>query len=278
MIEITWQYDPDAGMVERVPETAEEAMLMLHMGNSAFADMGRARGDHRYVIPITAEELGLGDRPGEAPAQEPMAVVLGCADARVPLELVFSQSANDLFAVRVAGNILGSDCVGSMDYAITHLPSVRLLAVVGHTGCGAVQAAVDAYVAPNTYLGLSANLPLRRIVDTVVPAVHGADVGLREHYGPDVALRPGYRAALVDAAVVVNAAIAADAMQRIFAEHLGERLGAAFGVYDLGSRLVGLPDLQMDWRHGLFPPPPEEQMPDFVDAVVRSLHIRALLG
>ena len=81
-----------------------------------------------------------------------------------------------------------------------------------------------------------------------------------------------------DAAVVVNAAIAADAMQRIFAEHLGERLGAAFGVYDLASRLVGLPDLHLDWRHGLFPPPPEEQMPGFVDAVVRSLHIRALLG
>jgi hypothetical protein len=67
-------------------------------------------------------------------------------------------------------------------------------------------------------------------------------------------------------------------MQRIFADHLGERLGAAFGVYDLSSRLVGLPDLQMDWRRGLFPPPPEDQMPDFVDSVVRSLHIRALLG
>src|SRR5690606_21929282 len=138
-----------------------------------------------------------------------------------------------LFAVRVAGNILGSDCVGSMDYAVTHLPSVRLLAVVGHTGCGAVQAAVDAYIAPNTYLGLSANLPLRRIVDTVIPAVHGADVGLRNHYGPVVVSRTGYRRALVDAAVVVNAATAADAMQRIFTEHIGERLGAAFGVYDL---------------------------------------------
>ncbi|HNL52432.1 MAG TPA: carbonic anhydrase, partial [Actinomycetota bacterium] len=134
MIEITWQYDPDSEAVERVPASGQDAMLMLHMGNSAFAEMGQARGDHRYVIPITAEELGLGDRPGEAPAQEPMAVVLGCADARVPLELVFSQSANDLFAVRVAGNILGSDCVGSIDYAVTHLPSVRLLAVVGHTG------------------------------------------------------------------------------------------------------------------------------------------------
>lgn len=251
---------------------------MLHMGNLAFADLGRAGDGSRFVIPVSAEELGLGASPGEPIAQTPMAVVLGCADARVPLELIFSQSANDLFVVRVAGNILGADCVGSMDYAVTQLNSVRLLAAVGHTGCGAVQAAVGAYLEPQTYLRLSANLPLRRIVDTIMPAVRGADLALREHYGPQVAQREGFFPALIDAAVVLNAAVAADAMQRIFAEHLGERLGVAFGVYDLTTRLVGLPDLQMDWRHGLFPPPSREEMPEFVDAVVRSLHIRGVLG
>ena len=75
-----------------------------------------------------------------APRQTPFAALLGCADARVPLELVFSRSANDAFAVRVAGNVLGAECVGSLDFAVTQLPSIRVVAVVGHTGCGAVGA------------------------------------------------------------------------------------------------------------------------------------------
>ncbi|MEZ5184216.1 MAG: carbonic anhydrase [Candidatus Nanopelagicales bacterium] len=275
LIEIAWQYDPDAGAVERKPATAEEALLMLHMGNSGFADLGRSTGSDRYVIPVSGEELGLGDRPGEAPAQTPMAVILGCADARVPLELVFSQSANDLFVVRVAGNVLGGDCVGSIDFAITNLASVRLVAVVGHTGCGAVQACVDAYLDPRRYLGLSANLPLRGIVDAVMPAVRGADAALRGHYGDQIVDKSGFTEALVDSAVVLNAAIAADALQRIFSQNLCDELGVAFGVYDLRSRLVGLPDLQMDWRRGLFPAPAEGSR--FIEDVVRSVHVRSLL-
>ena len=277
MIEIAWQYDPEAAPVERRPTTAQEALLMLHMGNTGFAELGRSTGSGRYVIPVSGEELGLGDAPGQAPSQVPSAVILGCADARVPLELVFSQSANDVFAVRVAGNVLGGDCVGSIDFALTNLPSVRLVAVVGHTGCGAVQAAVDAYQDPQKYLGLAANLPLRGIVDAVMPAVRGADAALRAHFGEQVVDTPGFRAALVDASVVLNAATAGAAVQRIFARHLSDELAVVFGVYDLTSRLVGLPDLQMDWRHGLFAAPAEGSIPDLIEDVIRSVHVRSLL-
>jgi carbonic anhydrase len=278
LIEITWQYDPESSEPERKPETAQEALLALHLGNSAFSEVGKAAGAQQYVIPVSAAELGLGTEPGTVPVQSPHAVVLGCADARVPLELLFSQSANDLFVVRVAGNVLGAECVGSIDFAVTRLPSVRLLAVVGHTGCGAVQASVDAYLNPANYLGLSANLPLRGIVDAVMPAVRGADTALRTQYGDRVVSSPGFARALVDAAVVLNAAIAGDALTRIFASYASEQFAVVFGVYDLASRLVGLPDARTDWRHGLFPTPGASSAARFAQTVVASAYIRGLLG
>ncbi len=278
MIEITWQYDPDAPVRQAEPATAEEAIFSLQRGNRAFADLGRDGGHGRYVIPVAAEELGFGQVPGIAPQQTPSAALLGCADARVPLELVFSQSANDVFAVRVAGNVLDGACVGSIDFAISNLPTVRAIAVVGHTGCGAVRAAMDAYLEPASYLGLSANLPLRGIVDAVTPAVRAADTALRAHYGPGVVDRPGFPAALLDASVVLNAGIAADAVRRMFAQHLHDGLGVAFGVYDLASRLVGLPDQQVEWHPGLFAPPEPQAAMEFVEQVVTSVYIRSLLG
>lgn len=272
-MEICWRYEPGRPAPASLPATAEEAVFTLQRGNRAFADLGRG-GNDRYVIPVSAQELGMGG----AHPQTPIAAVLGCADARVPLELVFSQPANDLFVVRVAGNTLGDPCVGSLDFAIQRLESVRAVAVVGHTGCGALSAAVDAYLTPQHYLELSASLPLRGIVDAVLPAVRGADTVLRGHHGPEVVQRARYREALIDAAVVVNAAVTAEALTRVFAAHLGETLRVVFGVYHLGSRLVGVPDLHADWRHGLIPPPDPDRFEDFVLDVVRSLHVRDLLA
>jgi carbonic anhydrase len=268
-VEITWRYSP--GEPAPAPATHEEAVFTLQRGNRMFADLGRAGS---YVIPVTAEELGFGG----AHQQTPMAAVLGCSDARVPLELVFSQPANDLFVVRVAGNTLGDATLGSLDFAVQRLESVRALAVVGHTGCGAVTAAVDAYLTPRHYLALSANLPLRGIIDAVLPSVRGVDAILRDHFGEDVVEREGFRDALVDASVVLNAALTAEAMTRLFADQLGQRLGVVFGVYDLASRLVGVPDLHSDWRQGLIPPPGREDIDGFVLDIVRSLHVRGLLG
>lgn len=277
MIEIRWRYDPNAEDVRHQPATADEALLMLHMGNQAFANLTRG-GEH--IIPVSAAELGLGARPGEPAPQTPIAVVLGCSDARVPLELIFTQSANDLFVVRLAGNVLGSSCVGSIDFAIERVPTVRLVAVVGHTGCGAVTAAVDAYLDPASYLALSANLPLRRIVDTTMAAVRGADAGLRAVFGDVVTQRPGYRASLIDTSVVLHAAVTADAVRRIFAAHLGEHLAVVFGVYDLVSRRVGLPgDYTQEgaWQAGLPAPPEAAAVTDFVAGIVSSGYVAQLL-
>src|SRR5690606_32102297 len=100
----------------------------------------------RLTLPMYAADLGIGDFAGKVPAQAPFAAVLCCSDARVPPEFLFGQTVNDLFVVRVAGNVPSSDCIGSLDYAVAKLSSLRLLAVLGHTRCGAVTATVDAYL------------------------------------------------------------------------------------------------------------------------------------
>ena len=71
--------------------------------------------------------------------QRPFALVLGCADARVPVELVFNQNLGDLFVVRVAGHAVGPAVLASVEYAVAAL-QVPLIVVLGHSGCGAVQA------------------------------------------------------------------------------------------------------------------------------------------
>lgn len=78
-----------------------------------------------------------------AQRQTPIAVILGCADSRVPPELIFDQGLGALFTVRVAGNIADDATLGSIEYAITAL-NVKLIMVLGHKRCGAVTAALDA--------------------------------------------------------------------------------------------------------------------------------------
>ncbi len=141
-------------------------------------------------------------------------------------------------------------------------------------------AAVDAYLDPSGYLGVSANLPLRAIVDAISPTVRAADTALQEVHGDGVVGRPGYRVAPLDAAVVLNAAVGADVLQRLLAEHLGETLGVCFGVYDLASRTVGLPCAAPDgsaWAAGLGAPPVVAALPAVALAVAGSRYVGGLL-
>ena len=91
--------------------------------------------------------LGCVEGENRGPKQRPFAAVLGCSDARVPIELIFNEGPNDLFVIRVAGNGLGSEVLGSLKYAVEHLGgSMKIVAVLGHSGCGAVSSAVDVYL------------------------------------------------------------------------------------------------------------------------------------
>lgn len=93
--------------------------------------------------------------------QHPFAVILGCADSRVPPELVFDQGLGDLFVIRDAGNVIDEEILGSIEYAVEHL-GVRLVMVLGHEKCGAVSAAVE---------GGEAHGHIKAVVEAIRPAV-----------------------------------------------------------------------------------------------------------
>jgi carbonic anhydrase len=119
-----------ANAADKPGATPEEAWRSLKEGNQRFvAD----RLEAKDVGPVRRKALTAG--------QHPVAVVLSCADSRVPPEIVFDQGLGEIFVVRVAGNIAEPFVLGSIDYAVEHL-HVPLIVVLGHEQCGAVAAAL----------------------------------------------------------------------------------------------------------------------------------------
>jgi carbonic anhydrase len=104
--------------------------------------------------------------PGLADGQWPFAVVLGCADSRAPAEYVFDQGLGDLFVIRVAGNIVAPSLAGSVEFAASQF-GTRLVVVMGHTLCGAVDATVHAL----EHGGAAESPNLQSIVDRILPHV-----------------------------------------------------------------------------------------------------------
>jgi carbonic anhydrase len=113
------------------PDTPAKALSRLLAGNRRFV-AGRAR--HPRATLRTVRAL--------AAAQDPFAIVLGCADSRVPPEVLFDQGLGDVFDNRVAGNIVDDLLLGSIEYAVEHFAPPVLL-VLGHERCGAVKATIE---------------------------------------------------------------------------------------------------------------------------------------
>lgn len=282
MYEVIWQYDEAAPDEDDNPEDAIGACRRLLGGNLEFAGFFAPRSSTdtptRRVVKVSPEDVGLSGKPGDVLIQRPFAAFLSCADARVPVELIFDQRANDLFVVRVVGNTIGDESLGSLDYAVRKLGSVRLLAVLGHTGCGAVRSAVNAYLNTTGYLAIATNFPLQTIVANLIAPVHGAAFALAGVYGEKVAARSGYPEALLEATVILNAALSAAVLAHNFHESLGDRLQVAFGVYDLRQRTVGTPDEDGEWQVGLVPPPlTPEAFEEFGRVIARSDLVREAL-
>jgi carbonic anhydrase len=123
-------HHPTAG--EPPPVSPGDALARLKEGNRRFVS-GQSR--HAHESASLRHQLVSG--------QHPFATVLGCSDSRVPVELIFDQGIGDLFVIRVAGNVITDDVLGSIEYARIHLNS-QLLVILGHEGCGAVTAALEA--------------------------------------------------------------------------------------------------------------------------------------
>jgi carbonic anhydrase len=236
-------------------------------------------GNRRYLADVAKCACDAPHPHAGAPRQAPFGVVLGCSDARVPLELVFDAGPNQLFVVRVAGNVLGDECLGSIEYALHNFESsLRVLVVLGHTGCGAVSAAVDVYLSPKHAVGIAFSRSLRTVVNHILVAVRSAALSLEQAWGADVLEDPHYREALIELAVPLNAAITAYQLRQELKTHQTGGPEVSYGVFDLASaRVSGPPDLE---TVNLSPAPtaPEELVELGVQlarspAVTRHLHM-----
>jgi carbonic anhydrase len=136
------------------PRTADEALARLITGNARFV-----RGKARF--PTVQKEV-LADL---ARGQEPYATILGCSDSRVPPELVFDAGFGELFIVRVAGNVISPEVLGSLQYAAVHLRTL-LFVVLGHERCGAVQAALA-----TMHHGKRERTRIARLLENITPGL-----------------------------------------------------------------------------------------------------------
>ena len=136
--------------------SAIHALRRLEEGNRRFAS--GSPNSATFASPARRSEVAAG--------QQPFAIILGCSDSRVPAEIVFDQGLGDLFVIRVAGNIVASSQVGSVEFAAERF-GTPLVVVLGHSECGAVLATLEELTRPRE----KQSLGLRSIVDRVRPSV-----------------------------------------------------------------------------------------------------------
>jgi carbonic anhydrase len=141
--------------------TAQQALDRLKEGNARFV-----RGEARF--PTVQKEV----LAALAKEQHPFATVLGCSDSRVPPELIFDAGFGDLFVIRVAGNVLGTEILGTLQYAGRHLQT-PLFVVLGHESCGAVTAAVD-----SLFHGAKSESRIEALLADIIPGLAGLDPAL----------------------------------------------------------------------------------------------------
>jgi len=141
--------------------TPDQELARLVAGNERFL-----RGEARFptVQKEVLAELTKGQRP--------FATIIGCSDSRVPPELVFDASFGELFIVRVAGNVISPEVIGTLQYAGVHLKT-PLFVVLGHEGCGAVQAALK-----TKFEGVRERERIAVLLDGILPGLEAIDPAL----------------------------------------------------------------------------------------------------
>lgn len=156
---------------------ARQAIERLQQGNRRF--LAGVRSRDMLATPTRRAEL--------AASQNPFAIILGCSDSRVPVELIFDQGLGDLFVIRIAGNVIGPSVIGSVEFGADHL-GARLVVVLGHSHCGAVSATLDELENPAEIDSEN----LRSIVDEIRPSVEPLMSGPERD--PETLLRKAIRA------------------------------------------------------------------------------------
>ena len=278
-VDITYRYEARDTPARPRPLDSNAARGRLNNGNRAFAALlDDPTNEHvERIISVDSRDLALGDT--SLPKQRPFAAVLGCSDARVPVELIFNEGPNDLFVIRVAGNGLGTEILGSLKYAVDNLRgSLKLIVVLGHSGCGALTTAVDVFLNPANYLPLVTMHSLRRILDGLLVVVQASARRFQSAFGPEISHHPRYREALIEASIVTNAALAAHSIQQEFGTSDPTELQTVYGVYLLETRQVWAPHVSEIKGIGLALAPRDPA--GFIElgsAILQSDRIRSLL-
>jgi carbonic anhydrase len=161
---------------EAMIRTAAQALERLRAGNARFVG-GSAR------FPTVKKEV----LAALAKGQRPYATILGCSDSRVPPELLFDAGFGELFIVRLAGNVLSPEVGGTLQYAAVHLRT-PLFVVLGHEGCGAVKAALDA-----KFRGARARSRIELLLQSIVPGLDGVGAALAPEAQLSVAVEANVR-------------------------------------------------------------------------------------
>lgn len=138
--------------------TADQVIDILRDGNRRFVEGDRLNRDLGRQVVATASE------------QNPLAAILSCIDSRVPTELVFDLGVGDIFSVRVAGNVVGTKSLGSLEFAVA-VSGVKLVVVLGHTRCGAVTSSVSLLTTGQNAMSVTGCQHLQAIVDEISPSV-----------------------------------------------------------------------------------------------------------
>jgi carbonic anhydrase len=194
---------------------AERALARLLEGNRRFLEGRPVRG---HASATWREQL--------VAVQQPFATILGCADSRIPPELIFDQGFGDLFVIRVAGNVLGDEVAGSLQYAVHHLKT-PLIVVLGHEGCGAVTAAVQAMLGKHDEPHY-----IEALIGMIEPGLRGLDLGMPDPARLEIAVENNVRHA-------VRRLAESPGGQQFLGERNGRLVGA---VYELATGRVRLLD------------------------------------
>jgi carbonic anhydrase len=136
-------------------------------------------GNARFVANELSLKIDGFQRSQLASGQAPFAVILGCSDSRVPVEVVFDQGLGELFVIRVAGNIVAPSQIGSIEFAAQKF-GTRLVVVLGHTNCGAIEATIDELQQPAEKQSRNIAAIVNRIQPSIMDLIDAGEVNTRE--------------------------------------------------------------------------------------------------
>lgn len=212
---------PAGGTMSPTASPPTKEMQAAMTPDSALAEL--KAGNARFVAGQPVHRDAPADVKASASGQYPFAVVLSCLDSRQPIEIVLDQGIGDIFSARVAGNVLNDDILGSMEFACK-ASGAKLIAVIGHSNCGAIKGAVD-----DVQLG-----SLTGLLAKIKPAVDAVPA--------DVSPRTSKNYAFVDQVAEANVRVVMKQIRElspILSEMLDQhQIGLVGGMYDLSTGQV----------------------------------------